>query len=158
MALGASGVILSPHSADPLYRKAVRVSMGGSLCVPFARMADWPRGLAKLGEAGYVVMALVPGTPSVDIAEFGVSRAAPERLALLLGTEGSGLSPGARAAADIAVRIAMAPGADSLNLATACGIALHRLGLRARREPQRSQRRRGKGGSRATRSAPSPPR
>jgi tRNA G18 (ribose-2'-O)-methylase SpoU len=80
-------------------------------------------------------MALVPGASSVDIAEFGVSRTVPERLALLLGAEGTGLSVGARAAADIAVRIAMAPGADSLNLATACGIALHRLALGTRLDP-----------------------
>ncbi len=127
MAFAADGVLLSPGSADPLYRKAIRVSIGASLSVPFARLGDWPGDLKALRATGYTIMALTPRTGAIDIAEFGTTRPAPERLALLLGAEGTGLSAAARAAADYEVRIAMSPGADSLNIATACGIALHRL-------------------------------
>jgi tRNA G18 (ribose-2'-O)-methylase SpoU len=127
MAFAADGVLLSPGSADPLYRKAIRVSIGASLSVPFARLGDWPGNLKALRATGYTIMALTPRTGAIDIAEFGTTQPAPERLALLLGAEGSGLSVAARAAADYEVRIAMSPGADSLNIATACGIALHRL-------------------------------
>jgi len=127
MAFGADAVLLSPGCADPLYRKAIRVSIGGSLSVPFARLADWPGGLRDLRDAGYRVIALTPGTAAIDIAEFGAIRSVPERLALLFGAEGTGLSAASRAAADCEVRIAMTPGADSLNVATASGIALHRL-------------------------------
>ncbi len=127
MAFGVDGVLLSPGCADPLYRKAIRVSIGGALSVPFARLGDWPGGLSELRDSAYTVIALTPSRVAIDIAEFGTVRAVPDRLALLLGAEGSGLSAPARSAADCEVRIAMAPAADSLNVATACGIALHRL-------------------------------
>jgi tRNA G18 (ribose-2'-O)-methylase SpoU len=127
MAFGADAVLLSPACADPLYRKAIRVSIGGSLSVPFARLGGWPGSLRGLREGGYTVFALTPRAGATDLADFGPARPAPARLALLLGAEGSGLSAAARAAADALIRIAMAPGADSLNVATACGIALHRL-------------------------------
>ena len=127
VAFGADGVLLSPGSADPLYRKAIRVSIGGSLSLPFARLGEWHGDLRRLHEAGYTVIALSPGAAAVDIAELGATRPVPERVALLLGAEGSGLSPSARGAADLEARIPMAPGVDSLNVATACGIALHRL-------------------------------
>jgi len=126
MAFGADAVLLSPACADPLYRKAIRVSIGGSLRVPFARVEDWPAGLGALRASGYTVIALTPRAP-VDLAELGAPRSVPERVAVLLGAEGAGLSAGASAAAERAVRIAMAAGVDSLNIATACGIALHRL-------------------------------
>src|SRR5207247_11346304 len=105
----------------------IRVAIGGSLAVPFARLADWREGLRSLRDAGYSVIALTPGTAAIDIAEFGTIRSVPERLALLFGAEGTGLSAASRGAADCEVRIAMTPGADSLNVATASGIALHRL-------------------------------
>jgi tRNA G18 (ribose-2'-O)-methylase SpoU len=127
MAFAADGVLLSPGSADPLYRKAIRVSIGASLALPFARLRDWPGDLQALRDAGYIIMALTPRSGAVDIVEFGTTRPVPARLALLFGAEGSGLSAAARAGADCEVRIAMRPGADSLNVATACGIALHRL-------------------------------
>lgn len=134
MAFGADGVLLSPGSADPLYRKTIRTSMGGALRVPFARVAEWPAGLARLREAGYTVIALTPAG-AVDIADLGAAQPAPERAALLLGAEGAGLSEGARAQADVEVRIAMAPGADSLNVAAAAAIALHRFRSGAARRP-----------------------
>ena len=129
-AFGADGVFLSPGCGDPLYRRAIRVGMGGPLRVPFAALPDWPAGLGRLRDAGFTLLALTPDG-DVDIAEFGAARPVPERVALVLGTEGDGLSPGARAAADLEVAIPLAPGDHSLNVATACGIALHRL---ARRE------------------------
>jgi len=133
-AFGAQAVLLSPASADPLYRKAIRVSMGGSLSMPFARLGDWPAGLGRLRDAHYTVVALTPAPGARDITGLGAMRPAPERVALLLGAEGQGLSAEARAAADLEVRIPMAPGIDSLNVAVAAGIALHRLSG-ARAEP-----------------------
>ena len=98
--------------------------MGGTLVVPFARGAPWPEALACLGERGFTVVALTPDG-GTDIGEFGTSRPVAERVALLLGAEGEGLSPAARAAAHLAIR--MAGRGQSLNVATASGIALHRL-------------------------------
>ena len=127
MAFGVDAVLLSADCADPLYRKTLRVSMGGSLGIPFARLRDWAGGLGRLREAGYTLVALTPDPTAVDIGELGAPRDAPGRVALVLGAESHGLGAGTRAAADLEVRIPMAPGADSLNVATASGIALHRF-------------------------------
>jgi tRNA G18 (ribose-2'-O)-methylase SpoU len=125
-AFGADGVLLGRGCADPLYRKAVRVSMGGTLLVPWA----WAEGGAALVERmrahGLLVVALTPGPGGCDVRELAalcIGRAT----ALLLGSEGEGLSAEALARADLPVRIAMAPGVDSLNVATASAIALHHL-------------------------------
>ncbi|HEY7653852.1 MAG TPA: RNA methyltransferase [Methylomirabilota bacterium] len=127
-AFGAAGVLLSPGCADPLYRKAIRVSMGATLSTPFAR-AEWADGLAALRGAGYTLVALTPD-PGAHTIDAVVARGVPSRrLALIVGAEGAGLSQESRAAADLQVRIPMAPSADSLNVATACGIALHRLAV-----------------------------
>jgi tRNA G18 (ribose-2'-O)-methylase SpoU len=130
-AFGAEGVVLSPGCGDPFYPKAVRVAMGGSLEVPFVHAPDWPAALGRLKDAGFTLVALTPQAGAVDFDELRV----PERVALLLGTESDGVTPDARAAADVVATIGMAPGADSLNVATASGIALHRL--RVRRQPVR---------------------
>ena len=116
-------------SALPLYRRALRVSMGGALQTPFVSVLEWPAGLAKLRAVGFRIAALTPDRAAVDISSFGP---VPGRLVLLLGAEGQGLSAAARAAADVHLRIPIVPGVDSLNVATAAGIALHRL---ARPEP-----------------------
>src|SRR3989454_10314310 len=126
MAFGAGGVVLAPGCSDPLYRKAIRVSMGGTLVVPFAAAASWPEALVRLRERGFTIVALTPDG-GADIAEFGTSRPVPERVALLLGAEAEGVSAAARAAADVLVAIRMAGGGHSLNVATASGIALHRF-------------------------------
>lgn len=126
VAFGAGGVLLSPGCADPLYRKALRVSMGATLSIPFAR-TELAAGLTALRAAGYALVALTPDRGAEDIAAMADRRWPSARLALLLGAEGAGLSEGTRRAADLCVRIPMAPGADSVNVATACGIALHRL-------------------------------
>ena len=120
-AFGVDCVLLSPRCASPLYRKALRTSMGASLRVPFAPLPDWPRELARLEGLGFRLVALSPGATD-DLSELR-----PEPTALLVGNEGAGLSADALRAVDRRLRIAMAPGADSLNVATATAIALHRL-------------------------------
>jgi len=128
MAFGADAVVLCPRTCDPLYRKAIRTSMGGSLCVPFARAERWPDDLAALRARGYAIVALDPGAEDV----LGRSDVAlPRRAALVVGTEGAGLSEAVRRFADRRVRIGMAPGVDSLNVATAAAIALHHLHVSA---------------------------
>lgn len=128
-AFGARGVLLSPTCCDPLYRKAIRTSMGAALSVSFARVAagDWPGALTSIRAAGTTIVALTPREPSETLDAFA-ARPRPPRLALVVGAEGSGLSPGVEAAADYRVRIPITDSVDSLNLAVAAGIALYRLG------------------------------
>ncbi|MDP6979763.1 MAG: RNA methyltransferase [Myxococcota bacterium] len=133
VAFGARGVLLCPRSCDPLYRKAIRVSLGASLRLPFARVADWPGGLDALRQRGGRIVALDPGSAAIDLSELEATLSADEPVGLLLGTEGGGLSDGARARADLRVRIPMMPGVDSVNVATAAAIALQCLYERAQR-------------------------
>ena len=132
LAFGAGAALLSPGTADPLYRKAIRVSAGAAVVLPFARLDDWPRDLERLRDGGYTLLALTPRAEAVDISVLGTSCPRPARVALLLGTEGRGLSAGALAVADLQVRIPMAPEMDSLNVAAAGAVALHWL---SRTEP-----------------------
>jgi tRNA G18 (ribose-2'-O)-methylase SpoU len=125
-AFGADGVLLSPTCCDPLYRKAIRTSMGATLSVPFARIDDWPSGLGDVRATGLTLVALTPRLPSKTIDEFARSVPSP-RVALLVGTEGAGLSEEAELIADVRVRIPISDAVDSLNLAVATGIALARL-------------------------------
>lgn len=126
-AFGADGVLLGPTACDPLYRKAIRTSMAATLRVPFARLEMWPAALADLRALGFAIVALTPRQPALDLDEFAKARR-PDRLALMVGTEGAGLSDEAEALSDYRVRIPIRPGIDSLNLAVAVGIALYRLG------------------------------
>src|SRR5207249_4492832 len=119
LAFGAGAALLSPGTADPLYRKAIRVSAGAAVVLPFARLDDWPRDLERLRDGGYTLLALTPRAEAVDISALGTSCPRPARVALLLGTEGRGLSAAALAAADLQGRIPMAPEVDSLNVAAA---------------------------------------
>ena len=125
-AFGVDGVLLSPACCDPLYRKAIRTAMAATLRVPFARAAedDWPGTLARVKAAGFTIVALTPRKPSETLQQFA-SRPRPTRLAVMVGTEGAGLTPEAEAAADHRVRIPIAGDIDSLNLAVATGIALY---------------------------------
>ena len=125
-ALGFDAVILAPRCADPLYRRAVKVSMGAVFSVPFARLDDWRGGLGKLRKAGFVVLALTPAADAVPIERVP----AAEKIALLLGTEGDGLSARWLAAADTRVRIPIGRGVDSLNVAAAAAVACYVLGRR----------------------------
>lgn len=122
-AFGADAVLLSPTTCDPLYRKAIRTSMAATLRVPFARLTPWPAALDTLRAAGITLVALTPRPPAETLADF-VAERRPSRIALLVGTEGAGLSPEAEASADVRVRIPMRADVDSLNLAVATGIAL----------------------------------
>jgi len=127
-ALGVDAVILSPRCADPLYRRAVKVSMGAVFAIPYARMAGWRGGLAEVRAAGFTLLALSPDQSAVPLEKV----TAAGRVALLLGTEGDGLSSRWLAEADTTVCIpmsagAMALGVDSLNVVAAAAIACHEL-------------------------------
>ena len=123
-AFGVDAVLLDGVSCDPLYRKAIRVSVGASLFVPFARCSSVEQQHGALRAAGFLILAL---TPSLDAPALGDLDPLPERVALLLGAEGPGLSEAGLSGADRRVRIPMAPGFDSLNVATTSGIALHHV-------------------------------
>lgn len=124
-ALGADAVLVTPSCADPLYRRSVRVSMGTVLQVPWTRIPDWPGGLAELRTAGFTVAALALTENAVPLDAFAAT--APDRVALLLGTEGDGLSKRALAGADVVVTIPMRGGVDSLNVASASAVAVWAL-------------------------------
>jgi tRNA G18 (ribose-2'-O)-methylase SpoU len=128
LAFGARAVFLSPGCCDPFYRKAVRTSMAATLRVACARLSDWPDGLAAIRRAGFRVVVLTPAPDATPLAAFAADdKGAPGRIALLVGTEGDGVSAAAAGHADARVRIPMQAGVDSLNLATATGIALYSL-------------------------------
>jgi tRNA G18 (ribose-2'-O)-methylase SpoU len=127
-ALGVDAVVLSPRCADPLYRRAVKVSMGAVFAIPYARMSDWRGGLAEIRAAGFTLLALTPDQSAVPLGR----ATSAGRVALLLGTEGDGLSSRWLAEADTAVCVPMSPGAmsmgvDSLNVVAAAAIACHEL-------------------------------
>ncbi len=125
-ALGVDAVLVTPQCADPLYRRSVRVSMGTVFQVPWTRIDPWPRGgVESLRAAGFTVAALALAEGSVTLEE--LAAAPPQRLALVLGAEGDGLSRQTVAAADLAVRIPMAGGVDSLNVAAAGAVAFWAL-------------------------------
>jgi len=126
-AFGVDAVLLSPGCCDPFYRKAIRTSSGAALVVPAAPAAPWPDALDLLRASGFVIAAMTPDDGAVDIGTFAGTMAARGRIATLLGTEGHGLTAEALARADIRLRIPMSGGLDSLNIATAAGIVLHRL-------------------------------
>jgi tRNA G18 (ribose-2'-O)-methylase SpoU len=118
-AFGADAALLSPGCADPLYRRAVKVSMGATLAVPFRRAVAWPDELDELGGHGFVTWAFTPDDGATDVGVLPV----PARLALLFGTEGSGLSETALSRASARVRIPMTARVDSLNVAAAAAVA-----------------------------------
>ena len=126
-AFGVDAVLLDPTTADPLYRRVTRVSLGHVLRVPFARVgADaWPTILADLRRGGTAVLALTPAADSTPLGS--VLGRLPDRVAVLVGAEGPGLSDEAMAAADHRVHIPMTPGTDSVNVATSAAIALAAL-------------------------------
>ncbi|MFE5858770.1 TrmH family RNA methyltransferase [Streptomyces sp. NPDC056500] len=122
-ALGMDAVLLSPDCADPLYRRSVKVSMGAVFAVPYARLDVWPAGLEAVRQAGFRLLALTPDDSATAIDEAAPHR--EERVALMLGAEGDGLSRRALAAADDRVRIPMAHGVDSLNVGAAAAVAFY---------------------------------
>lgn len=129
--LGVDAVLFGAGCADPLYRRAVRVSMGHVLRTPFAHLpgtpTTWQRGLADLRADGFTLLSLTPDPRAVHLAD-AVTRPdgdPVDRLAFLVGAEGPGLSEHAMRATDVRARIPMAPGTDSLNLATAAAVAFY---------------------------------
>jgi tRNA G18 (ribose-2'-O)-methylase SpoU len=118
--LGVEAVMLDPRCCDPFYRRSVRVSMGHVLTVPWTRLEPWPAALGAVRDAGFTVLALTPTAGAEPIDAIGDL---PDRIAVLLGAEGPGLSAGALAASDRLVRIPMTPGVDSLNVASAAAVA-----------------------------------
>jgi tRNA G18 (ribose-2'-O)-methylase SpoU len=127
-AFAVDAVLLDPATADPLYRRSVRVSLGHVLRVPWTRVSTWPGGLGELLRRGFELLALTPAPDAepVDAVALDVAARRP-RLALLVGAEGPGLSAAAMTTCDRQVRIPIARGVDSLNVATAAAVALHRL-------------------------------
>jgi tRNA G18 (ribose-2'-O)-methylase SpoU len=127
-----AAVLLSPRCCDPLYRKAIRVSVGAALHIPFARLSSWPDQLHTVRDAGFRLIALTPDPAAIPIDQVGLS--AGSRSALILGAEGPGLTDAALTLADVRVRIPISFEVDSLNVTVAAAIALHRL-CRPRGEP-----------------------
>lgn len=129
--LGADAVLVTPRCADPLYRRSVRVSMGTVLQVPWTRLPDWPLGATQLREAGFHIAALALSPSAASLDDLAVDP--PERVAIVLGAEGDGLSAAALDAADTIVTIPMMHGVDSLNVASASAVALYALRVRPTR-------------------------
>jgi tRNA G18 (ribose-2'-O)-methylase SpoU len=122
-ALGADALLLSPRCPDPFYRKAIRVSMGSVFFLPIVRAGAWPGDLLALRELGLTLVAAVLAPDAIPITAYHP----PGRFALVLGSEGPGLSDDTQRLCDARVTIPMAPGTDSLNVATAGAVLLHRL-------------------------------
>lgn len=120
--LGAEAVLVSPGGADPLYRRSVRVSMGAVFQVPWTRITDWTSAVAQLHAAGFEIAALALSDEATTLGAYAAER--PERVALVLGSEGDGLTRAVVDKADRIVTIPMSGGVDSLNVASAAAVAL----------------------------------
>lgn len=123
--IGADAVLVTPRCADPLYRRSVRVSMGTVLQVPWTRLPEWPEGADILKAAGFHIAALALADDAISLDELAANP--PERIAILMGAEGDGLTRAALHGADSVVTIPMAGGVDSLNVAAASAVALWAL-------------------------------
>jgi len=128
--LGWDGALLSPRAADPLYRRSIKVSMGAVFSLPWARLEDWPAAPEMLAAAGFLTVALTLTPDAVELNELAASIRPQTRLAVLLGTEGGGLSKRWSDAAGVRTRIPMYAGIDSLNVAAATAIACYALSAR----------------------------
>ena len=124
-ALGVDAVLVTPRCADPLYRRSVRVSMGNVLQVPWTRIEPWPAATETLREAGFVLASFALAEDAVTLDELAAD--APDKVALVMGTEGDGLRQRTVAASDLVVRIPMQHGVDSLNVAAASAVAMWAL-------------------------------
>ncbi|HVQ85108.1 MAG TPA: RNA methyltransferase [Mycobacterium sp.] len=122
--LGVDAVVFGSGCADPLYRRAVRVSMGHALLVPYARATSWPADLMLLRENGFRLLAMTPSSEASTLAE-AMAAARDERVAVLVGAEGPGLKSATLRLSDVRVRIPMSRGTDSLNVATAAALAFY---------------------------------
>jgi tRNA G18 (ribose-2'-O)-methylase SpoU len=122
--LGVDAVVFGSGCADPLYRRAVRVSMGHALLVPYARATNWPADLMTLKEHGFRLLAMTPHSQACALAE-AMAAARDDPIAVLVGAEGPGLTPASLRLSDVRVRIPMSRGTDSLNVATAAALAFY---------------------------------
>ncbi|MBV9088487.1 MAG: RNA methyltransferase [Mycobacteriaceae bacterium] len=122
--LGVDAVVFGPGCADPLYRRAVRVSMGHALLVPYARAESWPSDLRVLRDSGFRLLAMTPDSLAVGLPD-AIAAVADDRLAILVGAEGPGLTNQAMRASEMRVRIPMSRDTDSLNVATAAALAFY---------------------------------
>ena len=123
--IGADAIVCAPTCADPLYRRSVKVSMGTVFQVPWTRAEEWPGALEELKGAGFVLAALALADDAVSLDEFAA--AGHERVAVVMGAEGDGLTRAAQRAADAVVTIPMRGDVDSLNVAAASAVALWAL-------------------------------
>ena len=126
-ALGGHGVVVGPGCGDPLYRKAIRTSMGATLRVPYASATAWPEALHELQASGFTLVGLTPEPGAEPLEQVAADLRARARVALVVGAEGAGLSDEALRCTELRVRIPMAPGIDSINVGTATAIALYRI-------------------------------
>jgi tRNA G18 (ribose-2'-O)-methylase SpoU len=122
--LGVDAVVFGTGCADPLYRRAVRVSMGHALLVPYAWATQWPADLVMLKEAGFRLLAMTPHPEAATLPQ-AMEAVRDERVAVLVGAEGPGLTPATLRSSDVRVRIPMSRGTDSLNVATAAALAFY---------------------------------
>ena len=122
--LGVDGLVFGTGCADPLYRRAVRVSMGHALLVPYAWATAWPADLELLRDNGFRMLAMTPD-PAADTLAEAMAAVASARVAVLVGAEGPGLTETAMRASDTRVRVPMSRGTDSLNVATAAALAFY---------------------------------
>ena len=125
LALGIESVLLDDATADPFYRKAIRTSMAATLRLPFVRAGDWLAALTALRAHGLRIVALTPHPDATALEEYGANR--DERMVIVVGSEGFGLTAASLAHADVRVRIPVDPRADSLNVVSAAAIALYAL-------------------------------
>lgn len=122
--LGVDAVVFGSGCADPLYRRAVRVSMGHALLVPYAWAQSWPGDLAILRDNGFRLLAMTPDPAAHTLAE-AMAAVADRKVAIMVGAEGPGLTERVMRASDLRVRIPMSRGTDSLNVATAAALAFY---------------------------------
>lgn len=122
--LGVDAVVFGAGCADPLYRRAVRVSMGHALLVPYARAESWPGDLKLMQDNGFHLIAMTPGEGSVPLAE-ALAPLAEQKVGVLVGAEGPGLTEHTMRACEVRARIPMSRGTDSLNVATAAAMAFY---------------------------------
>ena len=128
--LGWDGALLSPRAADPLYRRSIKVSMGAVFSLPWARLDDWRHTPQLLGAAGFLTVALSLASDAVELSRLAAGITPQTRVAVLLGTEGTGLSTRWSNGAAVRARIPMSAGIDSLNVAAAAAIACYALSAR----------------------------
>jgi tRNA G18 (ribose-2'-O)-methylase SpoU len=128
--LGWDGALLSPRAADPLYRRSIKVSMGAVFSLPWARLDDWHAAPRMLTEAGFLTVALSLASDAIELSQLAASITPQTRIALMLGTEGAGLSKRWSEGAMVCARIPMSAGIDSLNVASAAAVACYSLSPR----------------------------